>query len=702
MEQKQDLLIEIGTEELPPTALKRLSEAFREGLSRQLAEHELGHGDIVSFATPRRLALLVRDAALQQPDRETLRRGPALAAAFDASGTPTKAALGFARSCGVEVADLAREETPKGTWLIHRQQVKGQAISALLPRLVSSALEQLPIPKRMRWGSGEEEFVRPLHWVCVLCGEQPIDGRILGVDIGNRSRGHRFHHPESVTIASPDAYAETLRAAHVEPSLDIRRERIEEQVARLAASIEGRASMPEALLDEVAALCEWPVALLGGFDQRFLEIPPEVLIETMQKNQKYFPVFGADGALLPYFITVSNIESREPELVRAGNERVIRPRFSDAMFFWEQDRKRPLAERQAALGQVIFQHQLGSVLAKTERVGRLAREIAVQLGYDADLVERAALLGKCDLVTLMVGEFASLQGVMGRYYARHDGEHACVVAAMEEQYLPRHAGDQLPQSDCGRALALADKLDSLIGIFAIGQRPTGVKDPYGLRRAAIGVVRILIETPLPLDLKALLSSAAEAYGDGIEAVGAVDAVFAYVAERLPGYYGDQGLGGDVIDAVLATGSTIPADIDRRIAAVAAFRELEAADALAAANKRIRNILKKAPLRADADSAVEQVVSSALVEPAERRLAERISAMRAIIEPLLAAKDYTGVLRTLADLRADVDAFFDGVMVMVDDPELRANRIAILRGLETLFLTVADISRLQAKVPTSDA
>ena len=696
MEQKQDLLIEIGTEELPPTALKRLSEAFGDGISRQLAEHELTHGPISLFATPRRLALLVQDAAPRQPDRETLRRGPALAAAFDGSGAPTKAASGFARSCGVEVSDLAQEETPKGVWLVYRQQVEGQPITALLPLLITHTLEQLPIPKRMRWGSGDEEFVRPLHWVCVLCGHDTVPGQVLGVEIGNRSRGHRFHHPDSVIIEWPETYVATLRSAYVEPSFERRRERITAQVNELAASIQGHASMPEALLNEVAALCEWPVALLGRFDQRFLEIPPEVLIETMQKNQKYFPVFGEDEALLPYFITVSNIESREPELVRAGNERVIRPRFADAMFFWQQDRKRPLADRQPALGEVIFQHQLGSVLDKAKRVGSLAREIADELGYDADLAERAALLGKCDLVTLMVGEFASLQGIMGRYYAQHDGEDACIVAAMEEQYLPRHAGDHLPQSPCGRALALADKLDSLIGIFAIGQRPTGVKDPYGLRRAAIGVLRIMIETPLPLDLKALLTSAANGYGEAIDAAGAVDAVFEYIADRLPGYYGDRGLSGDVVDAVLATGSTVPADIDRRILAVGQFRKLDAADALAAANKRIRNILKKAPSEAGANA----IVSAALIDPAEQRLAQRIESMQSVIEPLLAAKDYAGVLRTLAELRTDVDGFFDAVMVMADDPQLRANRIAILRGVATLFLTVADISRLQSTAAAS--
>ena len=697
MEQKQDLLIEIGTEELPPTALKRLSEAFGEGISRQLAEHELSHGPISLFATPRRLAVLVKDAASRQPDRETLRRGPALAAAFDASGAPTKAASGFARSCGVEVSDLAREETPKGVWLVYRQQVDGQPITALLPLLITHALEQLPIPKRMRWGSGDEAFVRPLHWVCVLCGRDTVPGQILGVEIGNCSRGHRFHHPDSVVIESPETYVATLRSAHVEPSFGIRREHITAQVAELAASIQGHASMPEALLDEVAALCEWPVALLGRFDRRFLEIPPEVLIETMQKNQKYFPVFGADGALLPYFITVSNIESQGTGVGACG-QRACDPAALLPMPCFSGNRiaSAPWRTGRRPSGRSSFSISWAASWIRRSGLGPSRDEIADELGDDADLAERAALLGKCDLVTLMVGEFASLQGIMGRYYAQHDGEDDCVVAAMEEQYLPRHAGDQLPQSPCGRALALADKLDSLVGIFAIGQRPTGVKDPYGLRRAAIGVLRIMIETPLPLDLKALLTSAARGYGEGINAAAAVDAVFEYIADRLPGYYGDRGLGGDVVDAVLATGSTSPADIDRRVLAVGEFRKLDAADALAAANKRIRNILKKAP----SDAGANAIVSAALIEPAEQRLAQSIESMQSVIEPLLAAKDYAGVLSTLAELRTDVDAFFDAVMVMADDPALRANRIAILRGVATLFLTVADISRLQSPSSTS--
>jgi glycyl-tRNA synthetase beta chain len=691
---RESLLVEIGTEELPPTALKRLSEAFAEQCARQFAEHRLAHGEITQYATPRRLALLIAELSVQQPDQQTTRRGPAVQAAFDAKGDPTKAAVGFARSCGVEVAELDREETDKGAWLIFRQHRAGEATAALLPALLDDALAELPIPKRMRWGDRSEEFVRPVHWICVRFGNRAIQGRVLGIEIGTHSRGHRFHHPAPVPIARPEDYADALRLARVEPSLAERRQRIRDQVARLAESVAGVAATPDALLDEVAALCEWPTALLGWFDAAFLEVPPEVLIETMQKNQKYFPVFDKAGALMPCFITVANIESREPGLVRAGNERVIRPRFSDAMFFWEQDRKLPLAERQDALASVVFQHQLGSVLDKSLRVAALARQIADLLGYDADAAERSARLGKCDLVTLMVGEFASLQGTMGRYYAQHDGESPCVVSAMEEQYLPRHAGDQLPRSDCGRALALADRLDSLVGIFAIGQRPTGVKDPYGLRRAAIGVLRILIETPLALDLRDLLEAAAAGYRGLIEADVAVDEVYGYLLERLPGYYAEQGIAGDVVDAVLAVGPRMPSDIDRRILAVDAFRQLDAADALAAANKRIRNILKKSADQAGSPDSPAVFTRERLVEKAERTLADAIEQMRARISPMQEAQDYQGMLATLAELRGAVDRFFDEVMVLDEDPALRANRLALLRSLEELFLATADIACLQ--------
>jgi len=688
----QDLLVEIGTEELPPTALLGLSDALNQGLLKRLNESRLVHGPSEAFCSPRRLAVLVRDLAPRQPDQETMRRGPALNAAVDRDGNPTKAALGFARSCGVEVGDLEREETPKGIWLAFRKTEHGRAAAELLPALVEQALGDLPIPKRMRWGSGDAEFVRPVHWVCMLLGDERVPGRVLGVETGTSTRGHRFHHPDAIALCSAGDYAEQLRTVgRVEPSFSARRELIASQVRSLAETAGGTARMDEGLLDEVTALCEWPVAFLGGFDQVFLEVPREALIETMQKNQKYFPLLAADGSLLPHFIGIANIESRDPGVVRAGNERVIRPRFADAKFFWEQDLKTPLGGLTPRLDHVIFEHKLGSIGAKMARVGDLGAAISDQLEVPAELARRAATLAKCDLVTLMVGEFASLQGIMGRYYAERAGEDPCVVAAMEEQYLPRHAGDRLPESPCGQVLALADRLDTLIGIFTIGQRPTGVKDPYGLRRAAIGVLRILIETPLPLDLNALLQKAADGYAPELGAGKVVDEVLGYCLERLDRYYGDQGISSDTVEAVLGVAPTTPSDIDRRIRAVEAFRGLPEAASLAAANKRLRNILKKLP---EADQAMVPLDPGRLTEPAEQRLAERIGALTAEVEPLITAGDYEATLRALAALRDDVDLFFDDVMVMVDDDALRRNRIALLRALEDPFLRVADIARLQ--------
>ncbi len=690
MEGAQDLLIEIGTEELPPTGLRRLSEAFADEVTRHLDAEGLAHGDVEPFATPRRLALLVREVATRQPDRESLRRGPALKAAFDADGLPTKAALGFAKSCGVELSELAREETDKGNWLVHRSTDPGQPTQDLLPEVVSNALGKLPIAKRMRWGNSEVSFVRPIHWVCVVLGDAPVPGSILGVAIGNRTYGHRFHDPQPITIVAPADYLASLRRAHVEPDFAARRASIGAQVTALAGSVQGTSSMPEDLLDEVTALCEWPVALLGHFDEAFLEVPPEVLIETMQQHQKYFPVRADDGSLLPYFVTISNIESTSPQTVRAGNERVIRPRFSDARFFWEQDLRVPLAERCEALEHVVFQHKLGSLADKSKRVAGACRRIADLAGYDPMLAERAAQLAKCDLVSAMVGEFAGLQGTMGRYYASRSGEDPCVCAAMEEQYLPRKSGDRLPESDCGRALALADKLDTLVGIFAIGERPTGVKDPYGLRRAAIGVLRILIETPLALDLRRLIQEAALAYPAEIRASDAVDDTYGYVMERLRGYYVEQSIEPDAVDAVMAVDASTPSDFDRRVRAVTDFSGLEAAASLASANKRIANILKKSDVEI-VDAPVQEPLLS---EPAERALADRVAALRARVGPMLEVGDYSGALAALSELRPDVDRFFDEVMIMADDAALRTNRLALVQAVRKLFASIADISRLR--------
>jgi glycyl-tRNA synthetase beta chain len=690
MEEVRDLLVEIGTEELPPTALQRLSEAFLEGFRDQLVQHHLEFTCIESFATPRRLALLVHSLAARQPDQETIRKGPALKAAYDADGQPTKAAAGFARSCGVAPQDLQQEETPKGAWLVFRQVHQGQASSDLVVGMTAQALDALPIPKRMRWGDGDDEFVRPVHWVTLLFGNEPVQGRLFGIDAGTSTRGHRFHNPAALQITSASDYAEVLREqGKVEPSFAARRDMIRAQVESLAAPSGGRPVVEADLLDEVTALCEWPSALMGGFDEGFLEVPPEVLIETMQKHQKYFPVVSGTGELLPSFIAISNIQSRDPDQVRAGNERVIRPRFADAAFFWHQDLKQPLDAFVPKLAKVVFQVKLGTLAEKSARVGQISRYIAGLLGFDEDLAARSAELAKCDLLSQMIIEFPSLQGTMGRYYAEKAGEDPCVVAAMEQQYLPRHAGDQLPRSRCGQVLSIAEKLDTLVGIFAIGQRPTGVKDPYALRRATIGLLRILIETPLALDLREVLDFTAEELRDKVDAKTAAAEVFDYSMERLKGYYQDRGIGVDVIDSVLAVHPRVPSDIHRRVLAVESFRLLPEAEALTAANKRIRNILRKS-----SETAPGEVDGSVLQEEAERRLAARIPELQAAIVPLLQQQDYEGVLKTLSRLRTDVDEFFDQVMVMAEDSELRLNRLALLRFIESLFLRVADISRLK--------
>ncbi|MFP4279575.1 MAG: glycine--tRNA ligase subunit beta [Halochromatium sp.] len=689
-----DLLVEIGTEELPPAALAGLSEAFREALLTQLDEARLGHGAAQAFASPRRLAVLIAAVATAQPDEQVTRRGPAVKAAFDEQGNATKAALGFAQSCGVAVAALEREETPKGAWLCYRHRVTGEQAATLLPDLIEQALAALPIPKRMRWGDRSVEFVRPVHWVCVLLGEATVPGRVLGLGIDRLTQGHRFHHPEAIRLDAPGDYLAALRAARVEPDLASRRRSIRDQVEALAAAAGGRAMIEASVLDEVTALCEWPVALLGRFDPDFLKVPPEVLIETMQANQKYFPVLDGEGRLLPCFITVSNIESREPEQVRAGNERVIRPRFADAKFFWEQDLKTPLAERVAALAGIVFQHQLGTLLEKTERIAVLSAWIGGEIGADVDATERAARLAKADLATQMVGEFGSLQGVMGRYYAQRTGEPDAIATAIEQHYWPKHAGDRLPETDLARAVALADRVDTLIGIFAIGQRPTGVKDPYGLRRAAIAVLRLLIETPLALDLRTLLERAAAGYPAAIDAAGAIDEVLPYSIDRLKRYYADadsdRAADQDVVAAVLALGLTRPLDIDRRIRAVQGFRGRPEAAALAAANKRTRNILRKAsPAEIGA-----RIDPDLLQDAAERALVTAVDAMMARVDALLGQQDYDSALSELAGLRQVLDDFFEQVMVMAEEPALRANRLAILKRLETLFLGVADISLLQ--------
>ncbi len=686
----RDLLIEIGTEELPPKALRRLSMHFAETVFEELRAAELGGSAFRAYASPRRLAVRVEGVLESQEDQAVERRGPSLEVAFDDEGNPTRAAQGFARSCGAEVADLGEIRTDKGAWLAYSYTEKGQAAASLIPGIVDKAIGGLPIPKRMRWGESDVEFVRPVHWVVMLFGDSVIETEVLGLPAGRETRGHRFHHPGPIYLSEPSAYAPLLQSeGHVMPDLDERREAIKAQVEEAAQRLGGRALIEDHLLDEVTALVEWPVAVTGSFDAEFLEIPAEALISSMQDHQKYFAVLDASGALLPHFITIANIESADPVQVSAGNERVIRPRLADADFFWKQDRKRPLADRLTRLKTVVFQKKLGTLREKTHRIVCLAGSIAHQLGEDEVLASRAAELSKCDLMTEMVDEFPNLQGVMGRYYAAHDGEPEAVARALEEQYRPAHAGDPIPESTTGRIVALADRIDTLVGIFAIGQKPTGEKDPFGLRRAALGVLRILIEGGIDLDLRRLLEKAAEALHDRVDAGDAVEPVLDFMLERLRAYYLDRGVRFDVFDAVEALRPTRPLDFDRRIRAVGEFLTLPEAESLAAANKRIRNILRKA----------EGVVSDSIDEtrledPAEKALARRIDRAAAEVGPLFRAGDYEQALKALAGLREDVDRFFDEVMVMADDEELRRNRIALLNRLANLFLGAADLSRIQ--------
>ena len=683
-----DLLVEIGTEELPPKALPTLSAAFTDGISQGLQAAGLTPAEVIAYAAPRRLAVWVKEVAAQQADQTIEKRGPAIKGAFDAEGKPTKAAEAFAASCGVNVADLGTLETDKGAWLVFRQTQAGQATPELLPAIVEKALASLPIPKRMRWGEGTAEFVRPVHWIVMLADNAVIDAEILGIKTGRESRGHRFHAPDAITLNSPSDYAIQLGSASVVAKFEARRDMIKHKVEQLAKRLGGQAVMPEGLLDEVTALVEWPVPVAGKFEERFLDVPQEALISTMQDNQKYFALVDANGKLMSHFITVANIESRDEIQVAQGNERVIRPRFSDAEFFWTQDKKQPLASRAEQLKSMVFQQKLGTLYDKSQRVAQLAASIAQALNADQALATRAAELGKCDLVTNMVFEFTELQGIMGRYYALHDGEPAEVAQALDEQYMPRFAGDALPSTTTGTILALAERLDTLTGIFGIGQKPTGAKDPFGLRRAALGVLRLLIEKQLPLDLAVLLDKAADGLSVQLGSKPATNETLDYVLERLKGYYQEQGINGALVDAVAALKVSQPLDFDRRVKAVAAFRQLSAAESLAAANKRISNILKKVDGELPA-----QVDASLLQLPAEQALAAAVQAQQAKVEPLFAQGDYEAALLSLAELREPVDKFFDDVMVMADDLALRNNRLALLNSLRSLFLRVADLSVL---------
>ncbi|CAN2969423.1 MULTISPECIES: glycine--tRNA ligase subunit beta [Pseudomonas] len=680
----QDFLVELGTEELPPKALNTLADAFLAGIEKGLQTAGLKFEAKKVYAAPRRLAVLLTALETQQPDRSINLDGPPRQAAFDAEGNPTQAALGFAKKCGVELSEIDQS----GPKLRFSQVITGKPTASLLPTIVEDSLNDLPIPKRMRWGARKEEFVRPTQWLVMLLGDQVIDCTLLAQKAGRDSRGHRFHHPESVRITSPANYLNDLRAAYVLADANERRELISKRTEELARLQEGTAIVPPSLLDEVTALVEWPVPLVCSFEERFLDVPQEALITTMQDNQKYFCLLDVDGKLLPRFITVANIESKDPQQIIAGNEKVVRPRLTDAEFFFKQDKKQKLEDFNLRLQNVVFQEKLGSVYDKAVRVSKLAAYIAPRIGGDAAWAARAGLLSKCDLATEMVGEFPEMQGVAGYYYALNDGEPDDVALALNEQYMPRGAGAELPSTLTGAAVAIADKLDTLVGIFGIGMLPTGSKDPYALRRAALGVLRILIDKKLDLDLTQAVVFAVGQFGTKVKQAGLAEQVLEFVFDRLRARYEDEGVDVSVYLSVRALQPGSALDFDQRVQAVQAFRKLPEADALAAVNKRVSNLLSKAD-----NLGTAEVDPSLFADAKEFSLNSAIAKAENAVKPLIAERDYAQALARLASLREPVDAFFEAVMINADDASVRKNRYAMLARLRGLFINIADISVL---------
>ncbi|ALT00145.1 glycine--tRNA ligase subunit beta [Lacimicrobium alkaliphilum] len=685
---QDDLLIEVGTEELPPKALKRLGQAFCELIGAGLQKAELDFGEARFYASPRRLAVHVTNLSYQQQDKTLEKRGPAVAAAFDQDGNPTKAAQGWARGLGITPAEAGRIKTDKGEWLVYQAEVKGQALTELLPALVTEALSRLPIPKMMRWGSSEHSFIRPVHSVCMLYGDQLIEGELFGIKASTALLGHRFHHPDTISLKRANSYLDTLRQAYVVADFGERRNMIQQGLQQVAEKLGAQVGIDEDLLDEVTALVEWPVVLTAEFDQSFLQVPKEALIYTMKGDQKYFPLLSSDGQLMPVFAFVTNIESKDPQQIIGGNERVIRPRLADAEFFFNTDKKQSLESRLDSLGTVLFQKQLGSLKDKAQRIASLAKSIAELLNADVEHAYRAGLLSKADLMTQMVMEFPEVQGTMGQHYATHDGEPQAVASAIGSQYHPRFAGDDLPDSAVSCAVSLADKLDTLVGIFGIGQLPKGDKDPFALRRAAIGLLRICVEKGLKLDLTVLIDKAVREFGDILTNAEVNQQVLDFILGRFRSWYQEKGIETDVIQAVLARQPTSPVDFDARIRAVQHFKSLESATALAAANKRVANILAKNAH--DMDSSVQE---SLLSDEAEIALAEHLKHTEADVNSAMEQLDYKQVLERLSALHQVVDNFFDQVMVMADDEQLKNNRLALLQKLRSLFLQVADISVL---------
>ena len=707
------LVIELGTEELPPKALDDLAAAFARGVVEGLEKRGVAadYASAKAYASPRRLAVHIADVAVAQPEQTIERRGPAIAASVGADGEPSKALLGFAQSCGVDVSALEKLETDKGAWFVFRAVKPGQPTASLLPEVVAEALKALPIPKAMRWGDRDETFVRPVHTLLMLHGADIVEGEVLGLKSGRQSNGHRFHHPASVHVADADSWLDALRHAHVIADPAERRQRVRDEVARVATG--GVPRLSEGLLDEIANLTEWPVGIACTFERAFLDVPPEALVTTMETNQKFVPVFDAEGRLTEHFIGVANIESRDPAEIRKGYERVIRPRFADAKFFWDEDLKTPLADHQEGLKNVTYQQSLGSLWDKTVRVAELARVIANRVGVDAGQATHAAALSKCDLLTRMVGEFPELQGVMGRYYATRQGIAPDVAEALDSFYQPRFGGDAIAAGKVGQVLAVAERLDTLAGIFAVGLKPSGNKDPFALRRAALGLARTLIEGGLEIDLRAAFTEAFEMVPEAALLAGVKpgkdgkapavdigtrrrelgDEVVAFVLDRLRGYYADQGFSADQFEAVLAVAPVTLPDFDRRLRAVGEFAQRAEATSLAAANKRVANILRKQAEEAGAAPIPSSVDPAHFESDAERELHAALDAARAETRDLLARGDYTGTLARLSALQGPVDRFFDDVLVNAENPAVRANRLALLAQLKASFGAIADISRL---------
>jgi glycyl-tRNA synthetase beta chain len=693
---KDNFLVEIHTEELPPKALSRLAKSFLQEIKDRLIKAQLEFKEAEFYATPRRLAVFVKGLASEQPETNVERKGPAIDAAFDAAGNPTPACIGFAKSCGTTPDKLARIKNKQGEFVGLQQTVPGKTVCELMPTIVTESLAALPIPKRMRWGSGTVEFVRPVHSVILLYGRDVIDAEILGVRTGRETRGHRFHCKKTISISQPSVYLKRLEyPGYVIADFERRKAMILEQAKAIVQSSFGDEMHPvitPELLDEVTGLVEWPVAILGDFDQRFLDVPAEALISAMQDHQRYFAVVDEANKLLPHFVTIANIESRDMQRVIEGNERVLRARLSDAAFFFETDKKRTLESRLEILKGIVFQAKLGSVYDKTQRVSRLAACIAKTLGENEAEAARAGLLSKTDLTTEMVGEFPELQGLAGVYYATHDGESAAVATAMNEQYMPRFSGDQLPATKIGSILALADRLDTLLGVFGINQAPTGDKDPFALRRAALGVLRILIEKELDLDLHTLLKQGAAHYDRPLDNQDVVGQVQHFIMERLKPWYQEHNINPDVFAAVAALGVTRPYDFHRRIQAVQAFKQLQDAESLSVANKRVSNILAKY----DTPILAKEIDAQLFENDAERELASQLEEQSLAIAPLYNEARYVDVLSQLSHLRQPVDQFFDQVMVMTEDKHQRENRLLMLAKLRALFLQVADVALLQAK------